>query len=60
MGKKGLLDFGQYFDIQYDKDFTGDVYPDVYSEIENPGENKTKKNKKDIGNIPENGKKNTI
>lgn len=60
LGKKGLLDFGQYFDIQYDKDFTGDVYPDVYTEIENTGDNKTKKNKKDIGSIPENGKKNTI
>lgn len=60
LGKKGLLDFGQYFDIQYDKDSTGDVYPDVYSEIEKTNNDKTKKNKKDIGNIPESGKKNII
>jgi hypothetical protein len=38
----GLLDFGDFFEIQYDKDAAGDVYPDVYDEIEKSKEEKKK------------------
>jgi hypothetical protein len=41
--RSGLLDFGDYFDIQYDVDGEGDVYPDVYSEIEKETSSKKKK-----------------
>jgi len=34
LGKVGLLDFSDFFDIKYDKDAEGQVYPDVYSEFE--------------------------
>lgn len=30
----GLLDFGDFFEIQYDKDAAGEVYPDIYDEIQ--------------------------
>jgi hypothetical protein len=30
----GLVDFGQFFEIQYDVDGAGEVYPDVYDEME--------------------------
>lgn len=39
----GLLDFGDFFDIKYDTDAAGDVYPDVYDEIEKGGDTKKKK-----------------
>ena len=44
--RSGLLDFEDFFDIQYDKDSEGEVYPDVYSEFgkEEP-ETKKKKGK---------------
>ena len=32
--RAGLLDFGDFFDIQYDTDGEGEVYPDVYTEFE--------------------------
>ena len=32
--RAGLLDFGDFFEIQYDSDGEGEVYPDVYSEFE--------------------------
>ncbi len=32
--RAGLLDFGDFFDIQYDTDAEGEVYPDVYTEFE--------------------------
>lgn len=41
----GLLDFGDFFDIKYDQDAAGDVYPDVYDEIER-GSDKKKKGSK--------------
>jgi len=41
--RAGLLDFGDFFDIQYDKDAEGEVYPDVYSEFEKGVDNKKKK-----------------
>ncbi len=44
--RSGLLDFGDFFDIQYDTDGEGEVYPDVYSEFEKgAGEDKKKKGK---------------
>jgi hypothetical protein len=36
----GLLDFGQFFDIEYDTDASGDVYPQVWDEIESGSEDK--------------------
>ena len=32
--QSGLVDFGQFFEIQYDVDGAGEVYPDVYDEME--------------------------
>lgn len=44
--RAGLLDFGDFFEIQYDTDSEGEVYPDVYSEFEKEkGEEKKKKGK---------------
>ncbi len=44
--KKGLVDFSQYFDIKYDVDGEGNVYPDIYKEFEKgKGVDKSKKNK---------------
>lgn len=41
--RAGLLDFGDFFDIQYDTDAEGEVYPDVYTEFEKgAGESKKK------------------
>jgi|TARA_R110002167_G_scaffold85039_1_gene230928 hypothetical protein len=44
--KKGLVDFGEYFEINYDTDGEGKVYPDIYNEFEKGKLNKkSKKNK---------------
>ena len=44
--RAGLLDFGDFFEIQYDSDGDGEVYPDVYSEFEKgAGDEKKKKGK---------------
>jgi len=44
--RAGLLDFDEFFDIQYDTDAEGEVYPDVYSEFtKGGGEDKKKKGK---------------
>jgi hypothetical protein len=48
LGRSGLLDFGDFFEIQYDTDGEGDVYPDVYSEFEK-GVSQDKKKKKGKG-----------
>ena len=46
LSRSGLLDFGDFFEIQYDTDSEGEVYPDVYSEFEKgKGEEKKKKGK---------------
>lgn len=45
LGRAGLLDFGDFFEIQYDTDAEGQVYPDVYDEFERGGEEKKKKGK---------------
>jgi hypothetical protein len=42
--RSGLVDFGEFFDIKYDTDAEGQVYPDVYTEIERgSSEDKDKK-----------------
>jgi hypothetical protein len=46
LSKAGLLDFSDYFDIQYDVDGEGNVYPDVYKEFTKPSNDK--KGKKDL------------
>lgn len=48
--KAGLLDFGDFFDIQYDVDGDEQVYPDVYSEFEKGVPETKKKNSK--GKMP--------
>lgn len=50
--RAGLLDFGDFFDIQYDKDAEGEVYPDVYSEFEKGVDNKKKKGGNKNGKMP--------
>ena len=42
LNRNGLVDFGEFFNIQYDKDGDDQVYPDVYTEIEK-GSDKSKK-----------------
>jgi hypothetical protein len=49
--RSGLVDFGEFFDIKYDKDSEDKVYPDVYKEIEQTAELKNKK-KEVVGKIP--------
>jgi hypothetical protein len=51
LGKAGLLDFGDFFDIQYDTDGEGQVYPDVYDEFEK-GVDIDKKKKGKGGKMP--------
>ncbi len=48
--RAGLLDFGEFFSIEYDKDAAGEVYPDIYDEFEK-GVSMSKK-KKGKGKIP--------
>jgi hypothetical protein len=48
LNKSGLLDFGDFFDIKYDTDAEGQVYPDVYDEFEK-GQDNSKKGKKGKG-----------
>ena len=52
LNRKGLLDFGNYFDIKYDKDGEGMIFPDVYDEFTKGGNKK----KKDKGKIDFGGK----
>lgn len=49
--RAGLLDFGEFFNIEYDIDGAGEVYPDVYDEFEKGGITNSKK-KKGKGKIP--------
>ena len=51
LGRAGLLDFGDFFEIQYDQDAEGQVYPDVYSEFEE-GVESDKKKKGKGGKLP--------
>lgn len=46
LGQSGLLDFGQFFDIKYDTDADGKVYPNVADELEGPSDLDKKKDKK--------------
>jgi hypothetical protein len=43
--RAGLLDFGDFFEIKYDQDAEGEVYPDVYGEFEKEPEESKKKGK---------------
>jgi len=53
LGRSGLLDFGEFFSIDYDVDGAGQVYPDVYSEFEKgSGDTKGKKKKGKGGKFP--------
>ena len=52
--RAGLLDFGDFFEIQYDSDGEGEVYPDVYSEFEK-GADVEKKKKGKGGKLPVSG-----
>jgi len=46
LGRAGLLDFGDFFEIKYDVDGEGEVYPDVYDEFDSDQtEDKKKKGK---------------
>lgn len=49
--RAGLLDFGDFFEIQYDTDGEGEVYPDVYTEFEK-GVPSDKKKKGKGGKLP--------
>lgn len=49
--KSGLIDFGEFFDIKYDQDGDGEVYPDVYSEFEKESD-QSKKKKGGKGKMP--------
>jgi hypothetical protein len=59
LGRAGLLDFGNFFDIEYDVDGDQQVYPDVYDEFEK-GVDSSKKKKGKGGKLiiePASGKK---
>ena len=46
--KSGLVDFGEFFDIQYSVDSDNQVYPDVYTELETQKEKEKKGGKKGL------------
>jgi hypothetical protein len=49
--RAGLLDFNEFWEIEYDTDGDGVVYPDVFDEIQKGSDDKKKK-KKDGGKMP--------
>lgn len=49
--RAGLLDFNEFWEIEYDTDGDGEVYPDVFDEIQKGSDDKKKK-KKDGGKMP--------
>ena len=51
LGRFGLLEFGDFFEIQYDTDAEGQVYPDVYDEFEK-GKPSDKKKRGKGGKMP--------
>lgn len=46
----GLLDFGDFFEIQFDKDGSGDVYPEVWDDMEKARSDKKKGKKEPFPN----------
>jgi len=46
--RSNLMDFGSFFDIKYDVDGEGEIYPDVYKEIESGTDKKGGKGKKPL------------
>lgn len=51
LGKKGLVDFSDFFEIKYDKDGEQKVYPSIVDEIKKP-DNEKKKKKEPFGKTP--------
>jgi hypothetical protein len=43
LGKKGLVDFSDFFEIKYDKDGEQKVYPSIVDEIKKPSDEEKKK-----------------
>jgi hypothetical protein len=43
--KSGLIDFGEFIDLKWDRDSEENVYPDVYTELEKTRDSKDKKGK---------------
>ncbi len=58
--RAGLLDFGDFFDIKFDVDGAGEVYPDVYSEFEKGAEEQKKKKGKGKATPPSEGEPKNI
>jgi hypothetical protein len=52
LNRSGLLDFEDFFEINYDKDGEGQIYPDVYSEFERGVSFEKNKKKIKKGEIP--------
>jgi hypothetical protein len=52
LGRAGLLDFGDFFEIKYDVDGEGEVYPDVYDEFGSERSEDKKKKGKGGGKLP--------
>lgn len=52
LGRAGLLDFDEFFDIKYDVDGAGEVYPDIYSEFDSKSSEDKKKKGKGGGKLP--------
>jgi hypothetical protein len=50
--RAGLLDFGDFFEIKYDQDAEGQVYPDVYGEFEKGAPEEKKKKGGKGGKFP--------
>ena len=46
--QSGLLDFDEFFSIEYDKDAAGDVYPQIWDEMDKLSDTKKKGKKKGI------------
>lgn len=51
LGRVGLLDFSDFFDIKYDTDAEGQVYPDVYSEFDKEPETPKKEKGKKLPGV---------
>jgi hypothetical protein len=52
LNRAGLLDFGDFFEIKYDQDGEGEIYPDVYSEFEKGVSDEKKKKGGIKGKVP--------
>lgn len=50
LNRAGLIDFGEFFSLSYDKDGEGEVYPDIYDKFEKETGEEKKKGKD--GKVP--------